>query len=702
MGSAPAYTPDRIRNLVVLGHGGTGKTTLIDSCCHESGSTKRRGSVSEGTALTMFTPEELAHGLSMNCSVAYATWGDYKINFIDTPGYLDFLGEACAGVHVADGAMLVLSAAGGVEIGAERFWQMLEEQAHPALLCLTMLDRPNVDFEAVCKQIREELTAKLLPLEIPIGTGEMLQGIVDLLSDTVRPVRFAPADPKEYRAEISAEDRARIDRARAELIEAIAATDDLLLERYFEGEPIAAHEMRAALKRAVLRRELVPLLCGLPSGFSSMQTVLDAVVELMPSPVEAATVRGEEVGSPAAVPSSSLDQPFCGLVFKTTNEPHVGELSYIRIRSGSVASGQEVFNHTRQRGQKLSHLSIPLGKERHEVACLGAGDIAVVAKLRGTQTNDTLAGVGEIRTLPPIAFPEPDIAVALEVEVRGEEDKLSQALALAQQEDPCFRAEYDAETGQTIVRACGDLHLEVQLERIRRKYNVTAIARVPRISYRETVRARGEAHGRHRKQSGGRGQFGDCHIRIRPLPRGEGYRFRDAIVGGVIPGKFIPAVDKGIQEAAQRGVLAGYPMVDFEVECFDGSYHAVDSSEVAFKIAGSLAFQRAAAAADPVLLEPILEVEVVTPELFLGEVMGDLNQRRGRILGLEARGARQVVRALVPESEMYRYATTLRSLTQGRATHTHRFSSFEEVPATEVARITEARNESTPIDAVVR
>ncbi len=382
-----------------------------------------------------------------------------------------------------------------------------------------------------------------------------------------------------------------------------------------------------------------------------------------------------------------MNDPFTALVFKTTSEPHVGELSYFRIFGGSVKNGQEVQNAARGRAEKLTHLSIGQGRDRVEVDALNAGDIGVVAKLKDTHTNDTLSSPSHPLTLRGIEFPEPDIAVAVEVENRGDEDKLSTALHMLHEEDPCFEAAFDPVLGQTVARGCGELHLEVQLERMRRKYNVSVTMSEPRIPYRETIRSTAEAHGRHKKQSGGRGQFGDCHVRLRPRARGEGYLFTNSIVGGVIPGKYVPAVDRGIQEAAERGVIAGFPMVDFEAECYFGSYHSVDSSELAFKIAGSLAFQDAAQKANPVVLEPIIEVAVTTPDDYLGDVIGDLNQRRGRILGIEAAGRMQKVKALVPQAELYRYATALRSLTQGRAVHSRQPMGYEELPQTEVQKV---------------
>lgn len=688
--AAQPYTTDRIRNVVLVGHGGAGKTTLIDACCHAAGSSRRHGSTDEGTALTMFTPEETAHGLSMNVSVAFADWNGAKINLIDTPGYLDFTGETRAGVRVADGAVLVLSGPSGVEVGTERAWDLLRERGLPTILFVSMMDRPNTNFEQVYRDVREHLTDRVIPVEVPIGGGEDFRGIINLFTEKAQ-IYTGEADGGRFEEKPIPEEYREIEeRYYRELIETIATTDDELLEHYLEGDTITREEAVHALKQAMMRGELFPLFCGAPNLEWGVRTLMTELVELMPSPQERPAEEAAGRGDSRVEIRGLNSDPFCALVFKTTSEPHVGELSYFRIFGGSVANGAEVMNATTGQAEKLSHLSIPLGRDRLEVDQLRAGDIGIVAKLRDTHTNDTLSVASHPLRVRGVEFPQPDIAVAITAENRADEDKLSHALHMLHEEDPCFSAEYDADLRQTIARGCGEMHLEVALERMKRKYNVAVSVQQPRIPYRETIRATAEGHGRHRKQSGGRGQFGDCHVRLKPLERGEGYRFTNAIVGGVIPGKFIPAVDKGVQEAAERGIIAGFPVVDFEAECYFGSYHTVDSSEIAFKIAGTLAFQEAAAAANPVILEPVMEVEVVTPEEYLGDVIGDLNQRRGRILGIEPAGRAQLVRAQVPQAELYKYATSLRSITQGRATHARRFGSYEEVPQGEVSKVVES------------
>lgn len=690
MASSPTFSTDRIRNVVVVGHGGAGKTTLVDACCHAAGSSRRHGSSTEGTALTMFTPEEISHGISMSVTPAHAVWKDTKINFLDTPGYLDFLGDTTAGVRVADGAICVLSAPAEVEAGTERVWAMLAERHLPTILFVSMMDRPNADFGRVYRDIKEQLTTGVIPVEVPIGSGDSFRGIVNLFSGNAHLFTSGTQTGEYTHGEIPPEVQETVDRYYAELIETIAATDDTLLEHYLEGDTITREEAIHALKQAMLRGELYPLFCGAPSLTWGVRALLTKMVEILPSPKERpAEIASGRVGNQVELRSMNND-PLCAIVFKTTTEPHVGELSFFRIYGGSVKSGAEVLNATREKPEKLTHLSIPQGKERLEVEELRAGDIGVVAKLRNTHTNDTLCGANHPLLAEGIRFPEPDVAVAVEAASRGEEDKLSLGLHKLHEEDPCFVAEFNPELRQTVARGLGELHLDVQMERLRRKYGVEVVTGAPRIAYRETIRGAAEAHGRYKKQSGGRGQFGDAHVRLRPLGRGDGYRFTDAIVGGVIPGKYVPAVDRGIQEAAARGVLAGFPVVDFEAECFFGSYHSVDSSEAAFKVAGSLAFQQAVELARPVILEPVMEVEVQAPEEYLGDVIGDLNQRRGQIQGMEAVGRSQRVRAIVPQAELYKYATALRSLTQGRATHTRVFHSYQEAPAAEAQKLIDA------------
>ncbi|HEX7049267.1 MAG TPA: elongation factor G [Longimicrobiales bacterium] len=691
MSAGKEYRTEQLRNVVVLGHGGSGKTALIDALAFVAGSSRRRGNVRDGTALTMYTDEEIAHGVSMQAVPAFAEWKGTKVNLLDTPGYLDFTAEALAATRVADGAVITVGATTGVEVGTEKVWEYCTARGIPGFFFATMMDKENADFDRVCTEIRDTLTDRVIPIQMPIGAGEGFRGIVDLLTGKAQLFRPGDGSGGADEGDVPEEVRDAFERRRVELLEAIAATDDALLERYLEGGEIGDAQALAALKAAMLRGELFPLICGAAEQLWGVRALLDGVIALMPNPAEAVPERAQRPGIDQVVELKADDDgPFAALVFKTTSEPHVGELSYFRIFSGALGNGQEVWNANRQSPEKLAHISIGQGKERSEVARLHAGDIGIVTKLRNTHTNDTLCDAGRPFTLSPIVFPPPDIALAVRAASRSDEDKIGAGLHKLQEEDPSFHSAFDPELHQTIVRGLGELHLEVQLERLRRKFGVEVITEEPRIPYRETIRAVAEGQGKYKKQSGGRGQYGDCWIRLKPLARGEGYRFVDSIVGGVIPGKYIPSVDKGVSEAARRGILAGYPVVDFEAECYDGSYHTVDSSDIAFQVAGSMAFQKVAAQAQPVLLEPILEVEVVTPEEYMGDVIGDLNQRRGKILGMDPDGRKTRIRALVPQAELYKYATSLRSLTHGRAAHTRKFSGYEEVPAHVAQKVIEA------------
>lgn len=679
MASAKVFETPDIRNVVVLGHGGGGKTTLTDAICHIAGTTNRKGDVQKGSALTDFTPEETAHGISINLAVAHARWMGAKLNLIDTPGYLDFFGEVAAGVRVADGALAVVDAVSGVQVGTERTWAACERQGIPRILFISMMDRENASFDRTFAQIRETLTGAAIPVEVPIGAGGEFRGIVNLFSQKAH--IYGGGDRGEYEeTEIPDELRDGVARYREELIETIAAADDELLEAYLEGEELDRERVLAVLAAAMRRGEVFPVFCGDAASGRGVRAVMNKIVELLPSPVDAGARVGETPsGDPIEVRPTGED-PVAALVFKTTSEPHVGDLSYFRVFGGEVGNGTTLLNPGRSASERITHLAIPHGAERMEVDRLAPGDIGVVAKLRDTHTGDTLCDPGTPLTLGGIEWPQPDISLAVTAESRGDEDKIAAGLAKLHEEDPTFRAGYDSERGQTIIRGLGELHLTVSLEKLTRKYGVHVNTEEPRIPYRETITRRAEGQGRYKKQTGGRGQFGDCWVRLKPLPRGTGYEFVDSIKGGVIPSKFIPAVDKGIQGAAKKGVLAGYPVVDFQAEVYDGSHHSVDSSDMAFQVAGSLAFQKVAKEAGPVLLEPIMEVEVETPERYMGEVMGDLNQRRGRVLGMESRGQRQVVRALVPLAELYKYSAALRSLTHGEAVHTRKFAGYDQAP----------------------
>ena len=677
------YLGSDIRNIAVVGHGASGKTNLVDALAFVSGSSKRHGSVKDGTSLTDTSAEEIERGFSINVGVAFAEWMNTKINLIDTPGFLDFQGESVAGVAAADGTLCVVSAAAGVEVGTERMFRESVARRDPVLFVVSMMDKEHADFDRIYQQIKHRLTPKVIPVEVPIGEGPEFHGVINLFTRKALLFKKGQKGGEYQEVDIPADVKPQFDRYYQELIEAISSTDDTLLERYLEGGEISREEAIAGMKEAMKRMDLFPLFCVSSELNYGVQAVLSGIVELMPSAYEMEEVhafKGAE-GDHTIEIHARDDAPFCALVFKTMSEPHVGDVTFFRILSGTVANGDEVFNATRDTAEKLNHVSVAQGKERIEVTRLHAGDIGCCAKLRNTHTNDTLSTREHPARLPQIEFPEPLVEMAVHAAARAEEEKLQAGLHRLHEEDPSLPLHYNPETHETIVAGQGDRHLEITLAKLRRKYNVQAQLTRPKIAYRETLKSRSEGQGRHKKQSGGRGQFGDCWVRIMPNPRGAGYEFVDRIVGGVIPRQYIPAVDKGIQEASVRGVLAGYPMVDFKVELYDGSFHTVDSNEASFKMAGILAFKNVAPKCKPVLLEPLDSVEILTPDEYMGDVLGDLSARRGQILGTESvDGIGTRVRAIVPESELHGYASTLQSMTQGRATFTRRFKGYEEMP----------------------
>ncbi|MBC8086210.1 MAG: elongation factor G [Phycisphaerae bacterium] len=682
------YDSDGIRNVAVVGHGSSGKTSLVDALCFAAGLSKRHGSVRDGTALTDHLPEEIERKFSISLGCACAEWMNTKINFIDTPGSLDFIGEAIAGLTAADGALCVVSATAGVEVGSERMFKAALARQDPVLFVVSLMDKEFANFDRAYEQIKSRLTSKVIPVEIPVGQGSDFRGVINLF--TQRAYMYAPGSKGEYvESDIPAADADRFTRYRQELIEAISATDDTLLERYLEGAEIGRDEAIHGMKEAMKHGDLFPLFCVSSENMIGVRALLTELVQLMPSAFEMEETHaftGAE-GNRTVEIHARDDGPFVALVFKTLAEPHVGDVSYFRILSGRISSGQDVYNATRDGAEKLGHLAIPMGKERIEVQHLRAGDIGCVAKLRNTHTNDTLSTREHPVRMPAIAFPEPLVHFAVRAAVRGDEDKLQSGLHRLHDEDPTFEVHYNSETHETIVGGMGERHMDVMMAVLKRKFGVQAEVTRPRIAYRETLTAKADGQGRHKKQSGGRGQFGDCWVRMSPRSRGDGYHFANAIVGGVIPSKFIPAVDRGVQEAAARGVLAGFPLVDFQAEVYDGSTHSVDSNEMSFKMAGILAFRTVAPKCKPVILEPLDQLAITVPDAFLGDVLGDVSARRGHIMGTESDVGTTTVRAIIPQSELHLYATTLHSLTHGFGTFTCKFHGYEQVPAEAAGKV---------------
>jgi elongation factor G len=693
--SGKEYKTEQIRNVVFLGHGGSGKTNVVDALCFSAGTSRRKGNVEEGHALTITTPEEIDHGLSMQMTPAFAEVLGTKLNLLDTPGFLDFTGDALAAVRVADAAVIVVGSTSGVEVGTEVVWKYCEDRGIPRMFFVSMMDKEHADFDKVFQDIKKRLASNVLPVEVPIGSGDDFKGIINLFSKRAHMFKAGTVTGEYEEADIPEELMGEFEEMETELMETVATTDEELLERYLEGEGISREEAIQAMARGMARGEIIPLFCGSAKKSYGMKTLLTKMVELFPHPGEMPGEVGTRPGLDQEVTLVAEDSgPTAALIFKTVAEPHVGELSYFKVLSGSVENGMELKNASRNSSEKLNHLSIPLGKERLEVSRLHAGDIGVVAKLKDSHTNDTLAAPERPMVVEKIDFPRPDISIAIHGVSRSDDDKLGEVLSKIHEEEPTFSHEFNGELGQTICRGLGELHLTVQFERMKRKYGVSVRTEAPKIAYRETITRTAEGQGRHKKQSGGRGQFGDCHVRLKPMPRGGGYEFIKSIKGGVIPTKYVPSVDKGIQAAAEKGILAGFSVVDFSAECYDGSYHSVDSSDIAFKLAGSAAFVSVSRQAGPTILEPIIEVSVTTPDEFMGDITGDVTSRRGKIMGMDSDGGRTTIKARVPEAELYKYAAALRSMTQGRAHHARKFVGYEPVPADQAkAIIAEAKKD---------
>jgi elongation factor G len=682
------FRTDQLRNVVFVGHGTTGKTSLVEAMLYDAAEVTRIGNVSDGSTVMDYSPDEVKRKISINLSLGNCAWRDCKINVIDTPGYDDFLGEMRAGIRVADGAVLVVSGMAGVEGGSERAWDRLREKNVPTLICINMMDKEHADFRRTVAEAQSRLSEKAIPLQIPLGQGLTFKGIIDLFQ--MKAYAYQGGDKKATETDIPAELRGEAEAAREKLIDTVATFDDTVIEKYLEGQELSQDEILAALKKGVIQGGIYPIVVASATHNIGVRRLLDTMTVCMPSPLEAppemAVDRktGDEIAlKPEAGP------PLCALVFKTLSEAHVGDLSVFRVYQGTIEHGQEVFNVSVDQPEKIGTLYMLQGKERKEVQSVVAGDFGAAVKLKTTHSGNSLTSYARPLEVAGIEYPEPILAEAIVPKHKGDEDKVVQGLHRIQEEDPTVRTQVDSELHQQIVYGMGELQLAIIVDKLKRKFSVEVDLVKPKIPYRETLRARGEAQGRHKKQTGGRGQFGDVWVRLEPQPRGAGYEFVDAIVGGVVPGKFVPAVDKGIHEASERGVLAGYRMVDFKATLYDGSHHSVDSSEMAFKMAGILGFHNAAEKCKPVLLEPIMEIEVTVPDEYTGDVMGDLSSKRGKILGMTPARKGQTVKALVPQAELYRYSTHLRSMTQGRGSYTLKFSSYEEVPREQADKIIE-------------
>jgi len=656
------YSAEALRNIALAGHQGSGKTSLAEAMLYDTGAIDRMGRVDDGTAKTDFDPDEARRRISINLALAPVEWSGTKINAIDSPGYLDFVGEVGSAMRVADAAVLVVAAPAGVEVGTQAAWDLAVERNLPRFIFVNKMDRENADFNRVMESIKGAFGARCLPVQVPIGAENSFSGVVDIL----RAVAWVGTGRDVKKAEVPASCQPLVEELRECLMECAAEADDELLEKYLGGEPLSDEELCRGLVGAVKAGNTIPVLFGSAGTNIGIQPLLDALVEFAPSAAEAGV---EESGQTAA------------LVFKTLSDPYVGKLTYYRVYSGVLKSGADVYNTTREHDERLGQVFYLRGKHQEPATEIPAGDIGAVAKLGVTGTGDTLTERGAKKQLPAIEFPQPSYSKAIVANSKADEDKMGPALGRLAEEDPTFKFHRDPETGQTIISGQGETHLSIIIERLKR-FGANVHEQPVKIPYRETIQKPARVQGRHKKQTGGRGQFGDCWVKFEPLPRGGGYEFVDAIVGGAIPRQYIPAVDKGLQEAVEHGILGGFRVVDIRATCDDGSYHDVDSSEMAFKQAAHLAFRAGMEKAGAVLLEPMMTVEVTVPDEYMGDIISDMNTKRGRILGMEPTdGGKQLIRATAPQAELQNYAIDLRSIARGRGKFRTEFSHYEEVPA---------------------
>jgi elongation factor G len=677
------YPLDRTRNIGIMAHIDAGKTTTTERILYYTGRSYKIGEVHEGTATMDWMVQEQERGITITSAATTCFWKDCRVNIIDTPGHVDFTVEVERSLRVLDGAVAILDAVAGVEPQTETVWRQADKYRVPRIIYVNKMDRTGADFFRSVEMIRNRLGATPVVVQLPLGAEDGFRGLIDLIDEValVWPEEDAKLGQDYERVPIPEEYAAQVREYREHLVEALADVDESLMERYLEDARIPPEDLRAAVRASTLAMKHVPVICGASFKNKGVQPLLDAVVDYLPSPLDIPPMQGinPETREPE-VRLAADTEPFTALAFKLMNDPFVGQLTFLRVYGGTLASGSHVYNSTQQKKERVGRLLRMHANKREEIESVGAGDIAAVVGLKFARTGDTLCDANRPIVLEAMDFPEPVISVAIEPKTKADDEKLSLSLGRLALEDPTFKVSSDTETGQTLISGMGELHLEIIVDRLLREFKVEANVGRPEVAYRETIRRKAEARGRFVRQTGGRGQYGDVEIEVEPAESGKGFVFENKIVGGSIPREYIPAVEKGMREASESGVLAGYPMVDVQVSLLDGSYHEVDSSEMAFKIAGSMAFKDAVKKAKPVLLEPIMQVEVVTPEEYMGAVHGDLASRRGRIASMEARGSSQVIRANVPLATMFGYATDLRSATQGRATYTMQFARYEEVP----------------------
>ena len=674
---------EKTRNIGIMAHIDAGKTTTTERILYYTGINYKIGEVHEGTATMDWMVQEQERGITITSAATTCLWRDHRVNIIDTPGHVDFTIEVERSLRVLDGAVAVFCSVGGVEPQTETVWRQADKYGVPRIAFVNKMDRLGADFFRVVKMIEDRLGARPVALQLPIGAEEKFAGIIDLVQ--MKAVIWEDESlGAKFRVEAIPESLiAEARQYHDKLLEAVADCDESIMEKYLQGEAIGEGELRQAIRSAALAIKIVPVLCGSAFRNKGVQPLLDAVVDYLPSPLDIPPVKGINPDSQVEEERPPKDDaPFSALAFKIMTDPFVGTLSFFRVYSGSLMSGASIYNSTKSKRERIGRLLKMHANKREEIKEVYAGDIAAAVGLRTATTGDTLCDENHPIILESIDFPDPVISIAIEPKSKVDQERLGLSLQKLATEDPSFRVRTDEETGQTIISGMGELHLEIIVDRLLREFNVGANVGKPQVAYKETIRRSVEQQGKFIRQTGGRGQYGDVWIKLEPLAAGGGFEFIDAIKGGAIPREYISAVEKGIHEATENGALAGFPMVDLKVTLFDGSYHDVDSSEIAFKIAGSMALKEAARKANPVLLEPIMAVEVVVPEDFMGDVIGDISSRRGKVLGMDTRPAAQAIDARVPLAEMFGYATDLRSMTQGRATYTMQFSHYEPVPAT--------------------
>jgi len=686
------YESDAIRNVALVGHGAAGKTSLASALLFTSGAVNRLARVEDGNTVTDFEDEEIERKISISSALAHCEWNKKKVNILDTPGYHTFLAETKLALRATDSAIVVVDSVAGVEVQTEKVWEYADEFGLPRMIVINKMDRDNASFERTMSSLEESFGRAPVPIQLPIGAEKDFSGIVNVLTGKAyQYARDGSGKPQEIPVPDSL--KADADRTREKLIEMVAEGSDELMEKFFANGTLEAEEIVEGLKASIFKRSIVPVLCASSVLNVGTTQVLDAIVELLPSPDKVGKVRGIDPKTKEPVERAiATREPYAAYVFKTVADPFTGRISLLRLYSGVMRSDTTYNNHTKGKSEKFGPLQIPQGKTMLPVGEVHAGDFFAVTKLKETTTGDSICDPAHPIAFTPAEIPEPSITFAIEPKSRGDEDKISNALARIAEEDAAVKYSRDAQTKQLLLSGAGQLHVEVTVAKLKKRYGVEVILKTPKVPYRETIKGKADVQGRHKKQTGGHGQFGDCWIKMEPLPRGAGFEYVDEIFGGSIPRNFIPAVEKGIVESAQRGFLAGFPVVDFRVTVYDGSYHPVDSSEMAFKIAGNIAFKKAMEEANPVLLEPIMNVEIYAPQEYAGALTGDLSSRRGRLQGMDMKREIQIIKAQVPLAEMVSYSPVLTSVTGGRGSYHMEFSHYDEVPAHVAQKIIDEAN----------